>query len=228
VTANIINRKTENNWREIFPDLNKSTDTYVSQILDNANLVTLKENSTVFQQGDTCGSYYIILDGTIKVFTRTENGREIVLYRIHRGDSCVLTTSCLFGNKNYPAEGKTEVAVTALAIPAEQFNQALQKSASFRELVFSAFSSHISELIVLVEEVAFGKLDIRLAKHLLNQCDDENTLTATHQLIATELGSSREVISRQLKELELKGCIKINRGNIEIKNLTALQIIAGS
>jgi CRP/FNR family transcriptional regulator len=226
VTANIINRKSDNNWRDVFPDLDTSTDVFVSQLLDNANLVTLKENTTVFQQGDTCGSYYILLDGTIKVFTRAENGREIVLYRIHRGDSCVLTTSCLFGNKNYPAEGQTEVAVTALAIPADQFNQALQESTAFRELVFSAFSSHISELIVLVEEVAFGKLDIRLAKHLLNQCDDKQTLTATHQLIATELGSSREVISRQLKELEVKGYIKINRGNIKIKNLTALRLIA--
>lgn len=216
-----------NNWRDVFPDLDKSVDANIPKLFDNADLVKLEKNSTVFRQGDTCGSYYILLDGTIKVFTRAENGREIVLYRIHSGDSCVLTTSCLFGNKNYPAEGRTESEVSALAIPVEQFNQALQNSSVFRELVFSAFSSHLSDLIVLVEEVAFGKLDIRLAKLLLNQCDDQYMISATHQLIATELGSSREVISRQLKELELKGCIKINRGNIKINNLNALRIIAG-
>jgi len=227
VTTNSTLENTDNNWREVFPNLDQSADTFVSQIFDNANLVKLEKNSMVFRQGDACGNYYILLDGTIKVFTRAENGREIVLYRIHRGDSCVLTTSCLFGNKNYPAEGRTECEVTALAIPAEKFNQALQSSPAFRELVFSAFSSHLSDLILLVEEVAFGKLDIRLAKLLLKQCDDQYTLTATHQLIATELGSSREVISRQLKELELKGYIKINRGNININNLTALQAIAG-
>jgi len=216
----------KNNWREILPDLVKTADTAVSRLLDEAQVVTLNKNSTVFQQGDVCSSYYIILGGRVKVFTRAENGREIVLYRLHKGDSCVLTTSCLFGNKNYPAEGETETEVTALAIPASLFNQALQQSAGFRQLVFSAFSAHISDLIVLVEEVAFGKLDVRLAKHLLNQCDAEHTLTSTHQLIATELGSAREVISRQLKELESKGCITVNRGNIQLNDIAALQKIA--
>ncbi len=154
-----------NNWRDVLPNLDKSTDTQVSQLLDNAHLVSLKDNSTVFQQGDSCSNYYIILDGTVKVFTRAENGREIMLYRLNKGDSCVITTSCLFGNKNYPAEAQTEGLVTALAIPATQFNLAIQQSTAFRELVFSAFSVHLSELIVLVEEVAFGKaIDARFIK----------------------------------------------------------------
>ena len=160
----------------------------------NSLAVTLEKNSTVFHQGDVCSNYLIILDGKVKVFTRAENGREILLYRLFTGDSCVLTTSCLFGNKSYPAEGKTETAVTALAIPAVQFNEALQQSTTFRELVFSAFSSHLSDLITLVEEVAFGKVDVRLAKLLLSQCDEKNTLASTHQNIETELGSAREGI----------------------------------
>lgn len=215
-----------NNWRQLLPELEKSADDIVCQLFDNSLVVTLEKNSTVFHQGDTCSNYLIILDGKVKVFTRAENGREILLYRLFTGDSCVLTTSCLFGNKNYPAEGKTETAVTALAIPVTQFNEALQQSTTFREMVFSAFSSHLSELITLVEEVAFGKIDVRLAKLLLSQCNDENTLTSTHQNIATELGSAREVISRQLKELESKGYIIINRGSINIIDSTALQSVA--
>lgn len=215
-----------NNWRQLLPELEKSADDIVCQLFDNSLVVTLEKNSTVFHQGDACSNYLIILDGKVKVFTRAENGREILLYRLFTGDSCVLTTSCLFGNKNYPAEGKTETAVTALAIPVTQFNEALQQSTTFREMVFSAFSSHLSELITLVEEVAFGKVDVRLAKLILSQCDDENTLTSTHQNIATELGSAREVISRQLKELESKGYIIINRGSINIIDSTALQSIA--
>ncbi len=215
-----------NSWRQVLPELEKSADELTSNLLDTSNVVSMPENTTVFQQGDACKNYLIVLSGKVKVFTRAENGREIVLYRLNQGDSCVLTTSCLFGNKNYPAEGETETAVTALAIPVNKFNQVLQQSATFRELVFSAFSSHLSNLITLVEEVAFGKLDVRLAKHLLKQCDDENTLTSTHQNIATELGSAREVISRQLKELESKGYIKINRGNIKIIDVAALQGIA--
>jgi CRP/FNR family transcriptional regulator len=97
---------------------------------------------------------------------------------------------------------------------------------TFREMVFSSFSSHLSELITLVEEVAFGKLDVRLAKFLIKHCDNEHTLTSTHQNIATELGSAREVISRQLKEMELKGYVTTSRGSIKINNMDALQKIA--
>ncbi len=216
----------ENNWRELLPEIEKSADDIISRLLDSSNIVKLKRGSTVFRQGDSCTNYLIVLDGHVKVFTRAENGREILLYRLSRGDSCVLTTSCLFGHKNYPAEGTTETDVKALAIPEQPFNEAMKNSENFRALVFSAFSSHLSDLITLVEEVAFGKLDVRLAKHLLDRCDDKNTLSSTHQNIAAELGSAREVISRQLKELESKGYIHINRGKIDIINKTALQNIA--
>lgn len=200
----------------------------VCQLFDASSIISLPEDNTVFHQGDDCSNYLIILDGKVKVFTRAENGREILLYRLFTGDSCVLTTSCLLGNKNYPAEGKTESPVTALAIPVSQFNKALQQSPTFREMVFSAFSTHLSDLITLVEEVAFGKIDVRLTKHLLSHCDEKNTLTSTHQNIATELGSAREVISRQLKDLESKGLLKINRGNIQIIDTAAIQDIANS
>jgi CRP/FNR family transcriptional regulator len=215
-----------NNWRQFLPELERSADDVVCRLFDASSIISLAENKTVFHQGDACNNYLVILDGKVKVFTRAENGREIMLYRLFAGDSCVLTTSCLLGKKNYPAEGKTETPVTALAVPVTQFNRALQQSGSFREIVFSAFSSHLSELITLVEEVVFGKIDIRLAKLLLNQRDDENILTSTHQNIATELGSAREVISRQLKELETKGYLTLNRGSIKIIDLAAIQKIS--
>lgn len=213
-------------WHDVLPELDKSADKITRQLLDSSKVISLKANSTVFHQGDACNNYLIILNGKVKVFTRAENGREILLYRLFQGDSCVITTSCLFGHKNYPAEGLTETDVSALAIPVNQFNDVLKNSETFREMVFSAFSSHLSDLITLVEEVAFGKLDARLAKHLLEQCDENNTLTSTHQIIAAELGTAREVISRQLKDMESKGYIEINRGYIKINDTLALQDIS--
>ena len=215
-------------WRQYLPELEKSADDAVCKLFDVSSIITLPENNTVFHQGDACSNYLIILDGKVKVFTRAENGREILLYRLFTGDTCVLTTSCLLGHRNYPAEGKTETSVIALAIPVSRFNDALQSSTTFREMVFSAFSTHLSDLITLVEEVAFGKVDVRLARHLLSQHDDNNTLVSTHQNIATELGSAREVISRQLKELESKGVILIKRGHIKIVDIAALQSIANN
>lgn len=212
-------------WREVLPAISRSADKTTATLLDTAKVIHLKQNNTVFRQGDACHNYLVILSGKVKVFTRAENGREILLYRLNQGDSCVLTTSCIFGHKNYPAEGQTETDVSALAIPVKQFNDVLQNSETFREMVFSAFSTHLSDLITLVEEVAFGKLDVRLARHLLEQCDAKNLIMSTHQNIATELGTAREVISRQLKEMESKHYIEINRGNIKIKNAAALQNI---
>lgn len=210
-------------WRQVLPELNASADELTKELLDSSNIIEAAASQTVFHQGDTCKNYLIILEGRVKVISRAENGREIVLYRLAQGDTCVLTTSCLFGKKNYPAEGVSETALTALAIPSDRFSQAIQKSTAFREMVFSAFSAHLSELITLVEEIAFGRIESRLARHLIDHRDADDTLTSTHQNIATELGSAREVISRQLKEMESKGHIKLNRGQIRIIDISALQ-----
>ncbi len=108
------------NWQHSFPELVADPD--VTQLLNGARKVQLPAGSTVFHQGDQCRHYILVLDGAVKVFTRAENGREIVLYRLTSGDTCILTTSCLFGNAKYPAEGVTESGVQALLLPAEPFH----------------------------------------------------------------------------------------------------------
>ena len=155
-----------NNWQQSFPHLSEINDAVINDLMNNAGTINMPANSTAFHQGDACSNYLLILSGSIKVMTRAENGREIVLYRLGDGDSCVLTTSCLFGNARYPAEGISETDVTALAIPAPRINQAIEHSKPFREFVFNSFSSHLSSLITLVEEVTFGKMDIRIARQM--------------------------------------------------------------
>ena len=195
-------------------------------ILSKANQMTVPAKSTLFRQGDLCKHYLLVLDGVIKVFSRAENGREIVLYRLSAGDSCVLTTSCLFGHVNYSAEGIAETEVTALTIPGKLFNEAVQNSEIFRQHVFKSFSANLSSLIGLVEGVAFGRLDMRLARYLLEQCDAELTIKITHQDLATELGTAREVISRKLKDLEMQGLLETSRGYIRITNKEALNTLS--
>jgi CRP/FNR family transcriptional regulator, anaerobic regulatory protein len=121
--------------------------------------------------------------------TRALNGREIVLYRLGAGDSCVLTTACLFGKTRYPAEGVTESVVTALTLPASAVHQALQDSGAFREFVFQSFTMHLASIITLVEKVAFGRLDSRLARHLLQPCGAWLVVRTTHQVLATGPGT---------------------------------------
>lgn len=215
-------------WRDIFPQLRKlrnGKDDEIELLLDSAGEVSLPAKTTVFHQGDACSNYILVIEGSVRVMTRAENGREIVLYRLGAGDSCVLTTSCLFGNSKYPAEGITETAVRALVIPADVFNRAVQSSNAFREFVFASFSDHLGSLISLVEEVAFGRLDMRLARHLLEHCE-HNTLNITHQELATELGTAREVISRQLKDFEQQRWVVLQRGSITLIDPGALEALS--
>lgn len=219
-------------WPAIFPQLlpagSHVLDPEVAALLDGATEVQLPARSTVFHQGDQCSNYLLVIEGSVKVITRAENGREIVLYRLGSGDSCVLTTSCLFGNNRYPAEGITETGVLALAIPANRFQQAIQQSGAFRGFVFTSFSGHLGGLITLVEEVAFGRVDMRLARHLLDQADGVDSIQATHQELATELGTAREVISRQLKDFEQRQLVRLQRGSITLLDRTRLAELASS
>jgi CRP/FNR family transcriptional regulator, anaerobic regulatory protein len=216
-------------WQDIFPQLRKlpgSREDEIEKLLNNASEVSLPARTTVFHQGDECVNYILILEGSVRVMTRAENGREIVLYRLGAGDSCVLTTSCLFGNTRYPAAGITDTEIRALLIPASVFQRALQSSSAFREFVFASFSEHLGNLISLIEEVAFGRLDMRLAKHLLELSGADKVLHTTHQELATELGTAREVISRQLKDFEQQGWLTLQRGSITLLDTGALEALS--
>jgi len=184
--------------------------------------MAIPAGTTIFHQGDQCLNYLLVVSGSVKVITRAENGREIVLYHITSGGSCVLTTSCIISSEDYPAEGVTETDIVALAIPKLIFEQYMGESKAFRKQVFHSYGDRLIKLITLVEEISFAKLELRLAKYLLHNGSVNTPIHTTHQALATELGSAREVISRQLKEFENQGWVKLNRGKIEITNHDAL------
>ncbi len=209
--------------RHLFPDIDKSINSKDQNILDLSQQMTIPAETTLFHQGDACQNYLLVVSGSVKVFTRAENGREIVLYHISSGGSCVLTTSCILSSEYYPAEGITETDIVALAIPKTAFEQFLAESSHFRHLVFSSYGERLIKLIRLVEEISFSKLDIRLAKYLLENGSVNTPILTTHQILATELGSAREVISRQLKEFENRGWVKLSRGKIDITNHDSLE-----
>lgn len=166
-----------------------------------------------------------MLSGSVKVFTRSENIREIVLYRVQQGESCILTTTCLMSEQCYPAEGVTEKDVKALVISASDFNQGLTQSTHFRHLVFENYSKRLAEVITLIADVNFNRIDIRLAKFLIAN-EVNNEIKITHQDLSVELGTAREVISRHLKALEQKQWIIISRGKISITDQISLNNLA--
>ncbi len=190
----------------------------LASIREHAQQITVPPDQTVFHQGDDCANYLLVISGSVKVFSRAENGREVILYRVTDGESCTLTTACLFAKKPYPAEGITETETRALAIPREIFNRGLAESEIFRKMVFDQYAKRLADVIGLVEQLSFGRIDIRLARLLLKMGQDSSLITTTHQAIASELGTAREVISRQLKVFEQQQLLELQRGSISIIN----------
>lgn len=205
--------------------ITKQDDDLLAEIAPFAKKVTVPTNTTLFRQGDDCLNYLLVASGTVRVFTRAENGREIMLYRVQHGESCTLTTSCLLADNKYPAEAVSETEVCAYMISAQHFNEELNKSSNFRKFVFDTYSKRLRDVIALVEQVSFGRIDIRLAKYLL-QYNQQPQIMATHQEIATELGTAREVVSRQLKDFERQQWLALSRGRITLLNTDALRKLA--
>lgn len=182
----------------------------------------------VFRQGDSCQQYLFVTSGSVRVYSRAENGREVVLYRVQDNESCTLTTACLFAHNPYPAEGITETETSAIAIPQKVFDQGLAQSDAFRQMIFDQYARRLSDVIHRVEDISFGHIDIRLARQLVKLCPQNAQLSITHQALANELGTAREVISRQLKQFERNRLIQLQRGQIQITDLSGLRAIADS
>lgn len=213
----------ESLWHN-FPAL--QADPALISILASAQVVDLPAHAQVFMPGSLCQNYLLVVQGSVRVQLLTENGREVVLYHVRDGDSCVLTTSCLLGATRYPAGGITETEVTAITLPAADFNRALAQSETFRRFVFGNLGRRLAEIIARMEQVAFAPVDGRLAMALLNLAHDDTRLTLTHQELAVELGSAREVVSRHLKRFEDHGWVRLGRASIEVLDRAALQNLA--
>lgn len=217
-----FDREIINEWLEQFPQLRDLDDPAWLDVLEAARPVELAAGTTVFRDGDGCQNYLFVIDGSVRVQKIAENGREIVLYRVKKGEACILTTSCLLSHQRYPAEGIAETDVRAISIPVPRFDAGISGSTGFRQFVFSSYGKRISELILLVEDVAFGKMDIRLSQYLLDS-SQQNEVIRTHQEMAADLGTAREVVSRQLKEFERRGWIGLSRGKISLLDRPSIE-----
>lgn len=216
------------NWITHFPGLAALPQTEQTLLVDRARAMQIPTATTVFAPGKPAENFLLLLSGTVRVQQVSPNGREIVLYRVSGGESCIMTTACLMSGDVYSAEGVTETIVDAIAIPKAAFDDALAASPGFRQLVFSEYSNRISDLMHVVEDVAFERLDKRLAQKLLNRVDSADTVFVTHQELANDLGTAREVVGRQLKELERRGAVQLSRGRIDLTDLDALSLLAQS
>lgn len=182
--------------------------------LSAARSVALKRGQTVFQPGQACAAFLVVQEGTVRVSTVTSTGRELLLYRVGAGETCVLTTACLLADADYDAEGLAESDVAALAIPKPLFEELMALSPGFRRFVFSSYGVRLRDLIGLVQDVSQRQVDRRLARFLAERAGAP--LALSHQEIAAELGTAREVVSRLLKQFAGEGLVEIERRHIVV------------
>lgn len=189
-------------------------------VLRHAIAVNAPAGTILFDAGAACQALPLVLSGSIRVLKRADTGREISLYRVRPGELCIVTISCLLGGDAYPATGIAETDVTAIALPRALFMRLNEVHPPFRAEVFHLFAERLTGLMQLIEEVAFRKLDQRLAMLLAARAP---RITGSHQQLADELGSVREIVSRLLKQFEEHGWLRLARERIEILDPGALR-----
>lgn len=213
-------------WQQHFPKFANNTDNALVQLMDAAVLIRLTSGQQVFYPGKPCGNYLLMLSGSIKAQIMSPEGKEVLLYHVLAGEACVLTTACLLGGDDYPAEGYAETPVSAFLIPAPIFHRCVDQSSLFREFVFRNLSKRLSDVIQRMESLAFGSIETKLVKWLL--ANNNQTIQVTHNELALELGTAREVVSRHLKRFESYGWLVLSRGSIQSLNRNALARLTDS
>jgi CRP/FNR family transcriptional regulator, anaerobic regulatory protein len=197
------------------------------EVLAQAAMHAFRDGSRIFSEGQHCGGLPLVLQGGIKVFKRSESGREIVLYRVGRGETCILTSSCLLGGTDYSAEGVAEGALQMAILPPELFQRMIAESPGFRHFLFAVLSGRLSDLMERVERLAFHRLDRRLAEFLSERADSGlQTVAMTHQQIADEIGSVREMVTRTLGQLAEQGLVELSRAGVRIADAEGLRVLA--
>ena len=189
-----------------------------------ASLVRAPAGTVMFDAKQPCRGFPLLLEGTIRVSKSAANGREILLYQVDPGQACLLSGGCLLGHADYTATAVAESDVELVSLAPETFHQLLLAHEPFRRFVFGMYGERLAEVMELVEEVAFRQLDVRLAQLLIHRGP---VIETTHQKLAVDLGSVREIVSRLLRNFEARGWVRLERERITVLDPKALMALSG-
>ena len=193
--------------------------------LDRLAVSEVPAGTVLFHPGDTVKVFVIVLSGRVEVFLTGPTGREILLYAVEPGQSCIQSTLGLLGGEDYSGEAVVRSDASVVLVPRDIFLALMESSSAFRRFVFTAFATRMQSMMHLLERVAFQRVESRLAQCLLERAEN-GTLRATHAEIATMIGTAREVVSRRLDALERRGLIRLDRGMVHVADAGTLASLA--
>jgi len=210
---------TKDRLLEAFPAFQKAPQGLVDSILTSSQYMSAPPDTLLLSEGQYCPGLILMLAGEKRVYKATETGREITLYTVDPGEFCILTASSTLSNTPYPANAKSITQVEMLVVPPDKFQKYISQYQEMRDLIFSHISKNFTDVMELITEVTFKRMDERLLDYLIEKSED-GKLYATHQTIANELGTAREVVSRLLKDFERRGMVILSRSYIQLVKLS--------
>jgi CRP/FNR family transcriptional regulator len=199
--------------RHHFPVLGALTAEQRDELAATSDVLRIPDRAEVFDVGSPCRAFALVTSGVIRVSVASTAGREVVLYRVRPGESCTVTASCVVAGSPYPARGTAEGEVLAVGVPVPLFRRLVDHNPAVRGYLLEHFSSRVAQLTELVTAVVFHRLDARLADRLLELGPD---VRRSHQELADELGSTREMVSRLLESLADDGLVELARRHVRV------------
>lgn len=219
----MLSQEHYNRIARILPTLRRADQQMVGEFQRAAFFARIPAGKDVFVEGDRTNAIALLMSGVVRVYKIGDTGREITLYRFGLGESCILTANAILSQQSFPAIATVEQDAEAVMIPADTFRDWVRRYDLWRDFVFDLLSQRLASIMIIVDEVAFRRMDIRVAAFLVKRSQIQNPVHITHQEIAAELGSSREVISRILEGFASEGLIQPARGIVAILDFGSLQ-----
>ena len=209
---------------DILTFLDPAAPQLIDLFFSHARYIDVSAGKHLFMEGQECGSLSFVLNGRVRVYKLGENGREITLFRVESGQGCTLTASCILNDQPYPAFAITETDIQTIAVPAEIFKIWITQYPFWQNFMFQHMNERITSVLTLIGEIAFRRVDSRIAEYLTTSVNGNTEIHTTHQKIAADLGTSREVVSRILKNFEHQGWISLSRNMIQVQNVDELAL----
>ena len=223
----MISAQQQAEFERLFPFIKQADAGFVHSFYASCRYVELPAGVSICDEGQQCAQLSMLLEGVGRVYKLSPGGREVTLYRIRAGEACVLTASCIMNRDSFPAMAVTETPVRAVVVAPDRVRNWICEEQRWQHFIFGLLSHRLASIISVVEEVAFKRIDVRLAdKFAHSLAQGETSLQMTHAELAADLGSSREVVSRILKDFSQRGLIETSRGSIRLTDPAAIEHLA--
>lgn len=219
----MISAQQKVDFNKHFPFINQTSREFSDNFYSQAQHISMPARTTIIEEGQSCSHLVLVTEGTGRVYKLSPSGREVTLYRIHAGESCVLTASCIMNQDSFPAMAEVESPIKGLMVSPANVRDWFCRDQQWQRFIFGLLSHRLANIIQVVEEVAFKRIDVRLAEQFVRSMQQGgNIINKTHADLAADVGSSREVVSRILRDFAQRNMISAGRGCIEIIDKAAI------